>query len=235
MTALNDDPLARDLRSLADDAPEVDGIDIVASVRAAVGPEAPRARVVPFTARASSWMAFAGAAACAAVVVLAIVRRDEPSTAPNDGFRAKGPAAVADDDLVGVSVYRRDGGAMVPVDGAVASGDALGMSITNLAHFKHALVFAVDARGGVYWYAPPWLDASADPASVDVGDGRSELLHAVAHALPLGRVTVFALFSDVPAHVRAVEATHPTLDGVDVKSLALGRTALASVALEVKP
>jgi hypothetical protein len=70
------------------------------------------------------------------------------------------------------------------------------------------LIFAVDDRREVYWYHPAWTDAETDPAAIQVasGDAFRELTEAVRHDLRTAKkLRVYALFTESPTSVRAVE------------------------------
>jgi len=154
-----------------------------------LSPRRPRAR----------WLAFAGglAAACAALVL--VLHTPEPA------YLARG-APIADPDEA-LDVYRIDGAPRLVLDGVIHPGDELAFAYRNRRGWTHAMVFAIDQTGRVYWYHPGWTDADASPTAVPIESGasRHELPDAVSHRLPPGRIWLHALFSDDAPDVRAVE------------------------------
>jgi hypothetical protein len=70
------------------------------------------------------------------------------------------------------------------------------------------MVFALDRTGHVYWFWPAWNAAADDPAALAIATGPApvELAEAVRHPFPPGPLTVHALFTRRPYHVREIEA-----------------------------
>jgi hypothetical protein len=135
-------------------------------------------------------------------------------------FRARGGAGAERADEPSLAIFRvpRDAAnpeVLAPTEtqragSSVRAGESLAFSYTNPAAIGAGflMVFARDPAGHIYWFWPAWNDESADPASLPISANAApvELPEAVRHPLQAGPLTVVALFTPRPLHVREVEA-----------------------------
>src|SRR6185295_3909313 len=163
--------------------------------------------------------AVVGAAVGAAVAAVWLMRGSSSgSVAPVPAvaqveFRAKSAAAEAPGDRwVGIEVMRidpDDSAHPLPAPGTVRAGDKLVFRYVSggPAPFGFLMVFAVDAAAQIHWYYPAYETAGADPSSVAIEyDGRGRALpDAIEHALPVGPLVFYAVFTRTPLHVLDVE------------------------------
>jgi hypothetical protein len=172
--------------------------------------------------------AFYGVALAAAAAVVLLV------ALPREHFTARGGAPEERGPRPSLSIARLlPGGAAERVGAVIRAGDSLAFSYVNPPEVgaTHLMIFAVDEAARVYWFWPAWTSAGDDPEAVTIGASAApvELAQAVRHPLPPGKLTVHALFSRHPHHVRELEAATAAgqltaLDGV-----------LVSETLEVLP
>jgi hypothetical protein len=160
---------------------------------AAIFAPAPRRRAV--------W----GAAALAAAAVILLV------ALPRDRFRPRGGPETSDPARPTLSIFRVPaGGAAERVGAVVRAGDSLAFSYQNPPQLgaSHLMIFAVDDAAHVYWFWPAWTSAGADPVALAISPsaGPVELAEAVRHPMRPGRLTIHALFTRRPYHVREIEA-----------------------------
>jgi hypothetical protein len=160
---------------------------------------------LPKATRAPLFGALATAGVLAAALFVVGDAGDDTS-----GFTARGsgrPSDVAASDAL-VRIFRITGNESVPVGDEIAVDDELAFAYRNPNGRSHLMIFAVDDRREIYWYHPAWTDPDADPSSVAVSSGEAfrELTEAVRHDLHASKnLRVYALFSDAPTTVRAVE------------------------------
>jgi hypothetical protein len=93
------------------------------------------------------------------------------------------------------------------VEDHVAPTDELAFAYANPSGKPYLAVFGVDEHGHVYWYCPGWPSGGRPPAAfrARAGVGPHELTEAVRHALDGRRLDLFAIFSDEPLDVEALE------------------------------
>jgi hypothetical protein len=219
------DRLRAMLGHLAGAPEDLDDVDLVPQVRqaiAALPAPAPRHRQLwPFLAAAAALLV-----TTSSLVAGGLLSDRESASAEDPEFRVKsaqGPASPAradSDRWVGVTAYRvaADAAEAPPrrVSGRMRRGDGLLFSFDNLgpAPFAYLMIFAVDGAGEVYWFHPAYEDASADPASIAIGQrGQSavELPELVHHDYPAGGLAIYGLFTRAPVPVSAVENALATL------------------------
>jgi len=143
-----------------------------------------------------------GLSAVAIAAVLVLPRGRPPEFTSRGGELDRAGQAVR--------VYRiaGPGAAAQPIlDGAIRSGDELAFAYENQHGWKHLLIYASDASGRRYWYHPAWTDAAATPVAIAIepGAARRELPEAIAQPLPLGRISLHAVFTDDAIDVRTIE------------------------------
>ncbi len=162
---------------------------------------APRPRRVP--AR------LALVASAAVLTVLAI--RAIPPAVEGDGARVavRGETGSGEPLDPSVEVVRvLEGGRLQPAHVSVRAGEALLFAYSNPgSRFSHLMVFAVDDRRHTYWFYPAVEENTPHPVAVPIERARAgvELNEEIRHTLPIGRVTVFALFLQAPLSVAEVE------------------------------
>jgi len=153
----------------------------------------------------------------AAVAVLALcvgrARRVEPSTLATSGeLAARGAGALRKAATVQAFVGRAVAGkAAALLEGAELSpGDGIVVRYSNpTPRDAYLMVFALDSKRDVHWLHPAYLDESSNPSSLRLAqqvEGRT--LDEVAepeHPAP-GALRVFALLTEAPLAVKAVEA-----------------------------
>jgi len=195
--------------ALAVDEPTMATVDVAPAVLQAIQDERQRMTSIATTwwSRRLVW-SVAGTSALAAaaglVVYLATAPRDDEFTARG------GPASGIDSRWTALTAFRSDPtGQVITLEHKLGAADALLFTYTNRGRepFDFLMVFAVDARGEVYWYYPAHLDATADPGSIAIAAGANsvELGDAVRHRLPAGPLKLIGLFSRAPFTVPAIE------------------------------
>jgi uncharacterized membrane protein YphA (DoxX/SURF4 family) len=203
-----------DLRTTLTRLPaELDGVDLVDSVRRAIAAAPPRDAP---RARSLAWRWTARLVAAAAVVVVVVaglaVWRPGVHTVAERDVRAKSAApGVVEDRWVGIEAFRvGDDATARPLGDAarIRSGDGLVMRYTNLGRepFGYLMVFAVDAARAVHWYYPAYEVAGSTPMSIEIQRGSSvALADVVRHDLPAGTLVLYGLFTRAPLGVVEVE------------------------------
>jgi hypothetical protein len=148
-----------------------------------------------------------GAAACAALVALLILRG-----VPASEFRSKAAASVPDDRWVHIEVLRvdPDGAARpLPGRGAMHAGDRLVFRYANGGPdpFGFLMVFGVDAAGEIHWYYPAYEAAGSDPPSLPIqrSSAPMSLPDAIEHELAPGPLVFYAVFTRTALRVVDVE------------------------------
>ena len=188
---------------------DVDSIDLVGSVRAAVErtPSAP-----PRRWRARRWLPAASGlalAATAAVVTLVVTARPDGDAGSGE-FRAKSAGSGGDGDLaVGLEAYLVEGGAPQRLVRALPQGAGLLFAYRNRSAHRHLMIFAVDQRGEVYWFYPAYEREGSNPRSIEVdttGEAAVELPDRIEHAFAPGPLAIYALFTARAESVSAIEA-----------------------------
>ncbi len=141
----------------------------------------------------------AAAAVCAVLAGIALLR-------PSGG--GDGAVAARGDSRCRLFIYRLPpGAAPTPVVDHIGRSDDLAFAYQNGAGRRRLLVFAVDEHRHVYWYHPAWDDPAADPVAVAISTaaGVHELPEAIGHAYDGNQLMLYALFTDEPLSVRAIE------------------------------
>lgn len=148
-----------------------------------------------------------GAAACAALVALLILR-----AAPASEFRSKAAASTPDDRWVHIEVLRvdTDGAARpLPGRGAVHAADRLVFRYANGGPdpFGFLMVFGIDAAGEIHWYYPAYETAGGDPPSLPIqrSGGPVSLPDAIEHELAAGPIVFYGVFTRTALRVLDVE------------------------------
>jgi hypothetical protein len=196
--------------ALGSPEPELEALDLAGAVRARAARQTkPGRRWRP--ARWHLWSSALAAAACVALVVGLSGRR------PDDNPHAKGAAGSAEDRWAGVRLFRAEGGPARPLGSVIGRREGVLVSYSNLGPtpFGYLMVFAVDARGEVAWLHPAWERAEENPVSIAIASGVTarELPSLIHPSWTPGPVTIHALFTRQPLHVREVEALRPADDG----------------------
>jgi hypothetical protein len=130
--------------------------------------------------------------------------RVQPVRIDDDGFRAKGHASDAQDVTL---VTMRDG-APARITDRMRTSDAVLVAYTNAgrAPARALALFAVDARGEVFWLYPAYTDVARPPSSIPIDAGVSvELPDAVRHDFVAGGLRFVALFTLSPVSVIDIE------------------------------
>jgi hypothetical protein len=141
--------------------------------------------------------------AIAAALALVFVR-------PNDGFQERSGVEQAD-RWVSIEAFRaRDGvTGYQKVEHDIKSEDALVFSLENRPEspYRHAMIFAFDDRGQIFWYYPAYTDAAQNPVSIPAPASSKPIAleEAVRHRLEPGWLRVVGLFSRAPLDVKSVE------------------------------
>jgi anti-sigma factor RsiW len=191
--------------------------------------ETPRAVGTPGRLRALPWARIGAALAAAAAVVVAIglhgrgsdgartmIARDvasAPSSPAREGTLT--PRGVAAPPSIvrqaGITVYQGIGHLAPVRNGDVVdiyTAYSVGYRNLGVGDAAFAMVFAVDAAGGVHWIAPAWLDEHTDPASEPMPHAERETppVNAVALDTPApGIMRVVTMMTPAPLHVSEVE------------------------------
>jgi hypothetical protein len=176
--------------------------------------------------------------AVAAAIAIAFVRP------PDDGFTARAGGEAEPDRWVSIEAHRakKDGAGYENVGADIAASDALVFSVLNRPESPHryAMILAFDERGEIYWYHPAYVDAAANPRSIEVPAARdpTTLADAVRHPLAPGWLCVVGLFSKRPLDVVSVEAVvKRTLAGrriTEIERLAIDDTGQHRILLRVE-
>lgn len=190
--------------ALAKTEPALESLDLVTAVRQQMAQPAPPSR----PRRAPGWVVYTAGLAAAAFAVLTVGLRH---IGGGDEVRSKGVAASASQRWAGIRLYRvTDNKPPVPIDGVVRVQDSVLVEYTNLGPepFDYLMVFAVDAQKQVAWLYPAWEQASEDPVSIMARKGvvGQELRSLIRPVWAVGPLTIHALFTRQPLHVREVEA-----------------------------
>lgn len=192
---------------LSSPAPELESLDLVASIRRQI--EQP---VAPPRRRGARVWGYLASACIAAAATFAIVREHDSSPSSSSEFRAKsGRSVAAGARWAGIQPYFLAAGAQPePLLGrALPRGAGLLFSYTNLGPrpFDYLMVFVRDARGQVHWCYPAYLHAGTNPGSMAIASGQAEtpLPELIQLELAPGPATFHALFSMTPLRVLDVE------------------------------
>jgi len=204
--------------SVVDDLPE--GLsDVDARVRRAIGDppasgDVTGAVLAATRARAATRTrapAFAAAAALALAALVVVVGTRSTGTGAeivalaDDGLRAKGGAPSP---TYTTSYFVSRGGTVARLEDTVRADDALLVAYTNLgpAPARALAVFAVDARGEVFFLYPAHTDPTRSPSSIAIEPGaQNELPDAVRHAYAPGPLRLVSLFTLAPVSVDEIE------------------------------
>ena len=155
------------------------------------------------------WLAPAAVAVAAAALL--VVVWPTGGTDPTSGFQPRSSGGTNPDRWVSLRVFRAlPSGYEEIVGGPIAQDDALAFAYEDRSRprFGYLMVFAVDARGEVFWYYPIHTSDLANPRSIATVAGAEpiELPNEIVHDLALGPLRIFALFSRRPLDVDDVEA-----------------------------
>ena len=198
--------------------PDLEALDLTGPIRAAIA--RPVAKPRPAAVPRGRWTWALLAASFAAAAVLIVARLPRPGTGglslappPEDLPVAKAAGAADEADRwAGLQVYREPRGAeaaAVPVTDVLPSGAGLLFTYTNLGPhpYDRLMIFARDASGEVRWFFPIYASAADDPTSIPIRAGAADvsLGQVVRQPLHPGPLTIHALFSRHPLHVREVE------------------------------
>lgn len=219
-------------KALSGPIPELEDLDLAASVRRAIdAPPPPRS----LGRWRLGWGVAAAIAACFGLVVLLGLRQE-----PAAEFRAKsagGPEARPE-RWEGVQIYRvGETGRPERLGERLTSGDGLLFSYTNLGRqgFDYLMIFSVDSRGEVRWFYPAYDRDGTDPASIPIRkhDAEVPLAERIQQDFAPGPLIIRAVFTRHPLHVLEVEAllreraeapSLPLLDAVEQRvSVRVGR------------
>jgi hypothetical protein len=161
----------------------------------------------------------------AALALSALVVAPRVLRAPGDdseAFRARGaPAPPSIARAVGVSVYRAGSKDALAPDTHVSPNHAYVIKYRNLLREPaYLLAFAVDANGTVHWVCPAYLDATSNPAAVQLTPSTTEV--AIPSAMQLegpapGAMRFVAILTRTPLHVLDVDK----LRGAELSAAAL--------------
>jgi hypothetical protein len=198
--------LARHLRELRElPEPAVTSDVFVSRVMAACRDEAPAARF-PRAVLATAALLAAAAAA------LTLVHHQRGIPDPQEVIAARGVAEARVSATVQAFVGRTaPGQAAALLEGAqLGPGDGILVRYSNPSEGRAFLmVFALDATREIHWLHPAYLDAASDPASLELRPGAAgQTLDEVAEPEDpaAGALAVYALLSEEPLTVKAVEA-----------------------------
>lgn len=193
----------RELRRLPE--PAMDSEVFVTRVMAECDAKAPAARL-PI-----AWLGAATLFAAAAALALVYNHRSIPE--PQAGVvAARGVTPTRVSATVQAFVGRAElGQAAALLEGAeLGPGDGILVRYSNPGENRAFLmVFALDAAREVHWLHPAYLDAKSDPSSLELRPGVAEqTLDEVAEpeSPAPGALEVYALLSEAPLTVKAVEA-----------------------------
>jgi hypothetical protein len=142
-----------------------------------------------------TWLLIPATAAATAVLMLVFApARDHPLA---DGVQARGSSGEKLDRWVSLQIFRAVEGGYEPVQDVLAADDALAFTYLNRSgnHLHYLAVFALDARGKVFWYYPPQPGDSASSIAIQASAEPVELPEQVVHDLTPGLLRVFGIFS----------------------------------------
>jgi len=111
------------------------------------------------------------------------------------------------DGVVGFRIRGATHAELQPAD-ELAPADELSFAYRSSGEHGYLLVFAVDARGRVYWYYPAWIAPGAPPAAIAIRPAPElvELPEAIRHDVTADRLWIYAAFVDRPWTTAEVEA-----------------------------
>ena len=193
--------------ALAAPVPEVDALDLRSHIQIALQTRASSGA----SARAPGLRTWLMAAVGLSVVGYLALGRSPDQASEFHARAGKPEQPTAAERWAGVRIYRALSTAeLTPLlpNAVLARDDSLLFSYTNLgpAPFKQLMIFARDTRDQVYWYYPAHNDEAIDPSSLSIESRAGELLpDMVAHGFRCGPLTIYALFSRSPLHVREIE------------------------------
>ncbi|MFL5304306.1 MAG: hypothetical protein ACJ8F1_03795 [Polyangia bacterium] len=168
-----------------------------------------------------------------AVVGLVLIARPRVAVAPHsEAFAPRGASRAASS----LWVYRLvAGGPPELVQRHIAPDDELAFAYANPEGRRNVAVFGVDEHRHVFWYAPGWAVGAPAPAAVSAvpGVGPHELAEAVRHAYDGHHLEVYAVFSDAPLNVEALDRAAAAPDGLD--ALRAAGASIVARSLEVGP
>jgi len=174
-----------------------------------------------------------GLVAAMAFVALVLFARPRAAVAPGPEAFAPRGASPAPNALW---IYRlAASGPPQLVDGHIAPDDELAFAYANPQGRRTLAVFGVDEHRHVFWYAPGWPVGAPAPAAMPAipGVGPHEMEEAVRQAYDGRRLDVYAVFSDAPLSVEALDHAAAAPGGLSAL-----RAAGASVivrSLQVRP
>ncbi|MEZ4272245.1 MAG: hypothetical protein R3C68_12710 [Myxococcota bacterium] len=77
-------------------------------------------------------------------------------------------------------------------------------------------LFVANEEGRIYWLYPAWTDASANPSSIPITSGERRASGSGPHTHSGPQLTLYALFTETPVTVRAVETWYSQTYGDDL-------------------
>jgi hypothetical protein len=186
---------------LASPLPEIERIDLTASVREGIRRGAPRQ---PRATRAA-WASAAAVLAVAAGTALGV----RGLGSRGEDFREKGASSRAA-TWAGFQAYRvPKAGSPEPLRERLGRDDGLAFSYTNLGPqpFEYLMLFARDARGEVRWFEPPYDQAGSNPTSLPIAKdaARTPIAEVIFQDFARGPLEIHAVFSRRPLRVLDVE------------------------------
>lgn len=188
-------------------APELESMDLTSCVRAALRQPAP----LPAKRRGFSLAWLGGVAACVGALGLIAIRAQR-SASEDAEFRSKANVSHGSEGnrWAGIQVFRVGaGGAPERLGTRLAAGDGLLFSYTNLGTqpFRYLMIFAVDGDNQVRWFYPAYEAVGTNPESIAIEPGRANVAlgELVQHDFADGALSLYALFTNVPANVLQIE------------------------------
>lgn len=157
----------------------------------------------PRVVRPWAWAASAVALAAAACVFW--LTPSQRTQAPPDGWSERGNT-----DNGALAVYEvgsNDQRQPLAPKAVITKASELTLSYRAPAGFAFVMVFAIDAKGQMFWYEPAWNDARQTPTGKAIRPQRTYAMDdAVAHAFAPGPAKVVAVFLKSKLNVREAES-----------------------------
>lgn len=166
--------------------------------------------------RGARLLAWCGALAAAAALLLLLAKLQAPQARGPDGelMARGGPAVASLSRDVGVQLYAQQPTLVALSAGSrITTKTALTAGLRNLAREPaYLLLFAVDAERAVHWIAPEYTSTGSNPEAFPIAPTNTERLlpsSAVFDDLAPGGLRVVALLTKTPLHVSDIEALAP--------------------------
>ena len=153
----------------------------------------------PSKRRASAWLRGVPAVLAVGLMVLVFQRSS------SEGFQPR--AAPTQGTSTGrLFVHQRVNGTWAEQHTTLVASEPIAFSYVGETKRPYLMVWA-GSESDVWWFYPAWVDPAANPTSIQVNEaGRFELPDAVTQPLRVGRVRIWALFSERPHSVQEIEA-----------------------------